>query len=596
MGTAAITFACVFLLGQLLPVDPSLHSDDFISISCPDQRSCLILDNAGNVWFSPGGATKLVRRSDQRQIGLVKIRFSGLIDGWGLDRSGGLWQTRNGGRSFLPIPPPGGSPAADIRSHKEIWLGTRSGSLYRLHRKKEAVAMATIPGATGLKFFDFNEKGLIAAVATDGSLLVSEDQGGKWNHTRPVPGDVTGLAVDGGGHIVVSGCRGDVNISMDQGKTFHPLKLPATPESWGSACLTSGGFLADGRFLLFGIPGNILVGHPDSDLLVNFSISPERNWRDAAFLERSGALLVGNGGARVHLKALRDRKLACTMLGASRSTITDTQVFNRRHVWVAYMNGEILYSADEGKKWEKLSQPVREPIRISFVDEKRGFALMADHGILGTKDGGRSWKVLGNWPDTFLNDVFFIDAHNGWAVGKMGCVVRTTNGGNTWTLDRLPTDRDLNRVQFVDRNRGWAIGDKQAVFSTTDGGRHWSRMLSGRGSLYAMHFEPSGEGWVCGDAGVVLHTTDGGKSWTPQPAPTHETLRAMSFLGSDRGLVGGEEGQVFVTVDGGNSWKRLELHTRTRVVTISCDRRAARCIVGGDRGLLYSGIPFCFHP
>jgi photosystem II stability/assembly factor-like uncharacterized protein len=69
----------------------------------------------------------------------------------------------------------------------------------------------------------------------------------------------------------------------------------------------------------------------------------------------------------------------------------------------------------------------------------------------------------------------------------------------------------------------------------------------------------------------------------------------MSFLGANRGLIGGEAGQVFLTKDGGKSWKPLKLNTRTRVVTISCDRRTAGCLVGGDRGLLLHGTPFRFH-
>jgi len=60
--------------------------------------------------------------------------------------------------------------------------------------------------------------------------------------------------------------------------------------------------------------------------------------------------------------------------------------------------------------------------------------------------------------------------------------------------------------------------------------------------------------------------------------------------------VGGEQGQVFLTKDGGKSWKPLELNSRTRVVSIACDRSSAHCLVGGDRGLLLYGNPFRFHP
>jgi len=587
-----------FLLAQLVPVNPSIHPDDFVSVSCPDHHSCLILDSAGNIWFAPEGQARLVHRSNQKKIGLVKIAFTGLIDGWGLDRHGGLWRSRNGGRIFQPVPLPGGSAISGLRARGEIWMGSRDGSLYRLHRKKKAAAIARIRGGNRLKFFDFNDRGLIAAATEEGSLLVSSDGGKEWVQSRPAGGEITGLAVDPRGRVVVSGCRGSVLLSTDSGKSFKPLKLPETPGSWSSVCISSGGFLADGKFLLLGVPGNILIGDAESGLLLNFAVGPERNWRDAGRLGKSAALLVGDGGARARIRTGSEREIERTPLGESRPAVTDIEIINRRHVWAVFMDGEIRYSADGGNKWDPLPRTKAEPrpARVSFIDEKHGFALGGHHQILGTADRGLTWKILGSWPDTFLNDIFFIDRQNGWAAGKIGCLVRTTDGGKTWTLDRLPTDRDLNQILFVDKKRGWVVGDKQAVFSTSDGGRSWSRVLSGRGSLYSLHFESSGEGWVCGDAGIVLHTTDGGKSWTPQPAPTHETLRAVSFLDGNRGLVGGELGRVFLTKDGGKSWKPVEINSRTRVVSIACDRRSARCLVGGDRGLLLYGNPFRFHP
>jgi len=588
----------VFLLTQLVPVNPAIHPDDFVSVSCPDHRSCLILDNAGNIWFAPGGEARLVHRSNQNEIGLVEIAFTGLIDGWGLDHKGGLWRSRNGGRIFHPVPLPGGSLASALWAEGEVWLGSRDGSLYRLHLKKKAEEIARIRGGNRLKLFDLNGRGLFAVATQDGSLLVSADGGKQWTHSRPSGGEISGLAVDSKGRVVVSGCRGTVLLSGDSGKTFKPLKLPESPGSWSSVCITSGGFLAGDKFLLLGVPGNVLIGDAGSGVLLNFAVGPERNWRDAARLGKSAALLVGDGGARARIRTGSDQELTHTPMGESRSTVTDIHMFNRRHVWTVFMNGEIHYSADGGRRWESLPRTKKEPqpTRISFVDHKHGFALGGHHHVLGTTDGGRTWKTLGNWPDTFLNDIFFVDRQNGWAAGKIGCLVRTTDGGKTWTLDRLPTDRDLNRIQFVDRKRGWVVGDKQAVFSTSDGGRNWSRMLAGRGSLYSLHFESSGEGWVCGDAGIVLHTTDGGKSWTPQPAPTHETLRAIRFLDDNRGLVGGERGQVFLTKDGGKIWKPVDINSRTRVVSIACDRRSARCLLGGDRGLLLYGNPFRFHP
>ena len=41
-----------FLLTAMVAVDPHIHPDDIVSISCPKQDACYALDAAGNLFFS----------------------------------------------------------------------------------------------------------------------------------------------------------------------------------------------------------------------------------------------------------------------------------------------------------------------------------------------------------------------------------------------------------------------------------------------------------------------------------------------------------------------------------------------------------------
>jgi photosystem II stability/assembly factor-like uncharacterized protein len=65
-------------------------------------------------------------------------------------------------------------------------------------------------------------------------------------------------------------------------------------------------------------------------------------------------------------------------------------------IWVAGRPGTVvLHSADRGETWEIQSTGEPLPLNsISFVNKKRGWAVGELGSILGTVDGGKTWKVL----------------------------------------------------------------------------------------------------------------------------------------------------------------------------------------------------------
>jgi len=84
---------------------------------------------------------------------------------------------------------------------------------------------------------------------------------------------------------------------------------------------------------------------------------------------------------------------------------------------------------------------------------------------------------------SFWRDVFFLNARQGWACGSDGKIIGSRDGGRTWRSLVSTTDIDLMQVRFADKRLGWAIGREYrngsflSVFLTTsDGGEHWQKI------------------------------------------------------------------------------------------------------------------------
>ncbi|MBW1809519.1 MAG: hypothetical protein JRJ87_15085 [Deltaproteobacteria bacterium] len=525
------------------------------------------------------------------EIKLRKIRFSGLLDGWGLDQDGGLWRTQNGGKIFTAIALPDHSGVADLAvDQKILWLVSHNRFLYRSNRQGELFLRSRLPAQAAALSVN-NDNTVVILGANQGDVYYSKDGGQNWHRSLPMQGSATAIALSPTGSLIVSGCQGKLAHSNDGGHNYIELEARERTASTDLDCLRVAGFLEDGRFVLLGNAGKIMIGDRTSEKFEVAGIKTAANFSDVSVLGK-GLMLVGDHGTRVHARLTQSSRLSLTKLGGNGSGITDIDIPSRNVYWVAHHNGDLTLSLDGGLKWATVETPDKKSIRISFVERRRGFILSGHHIIYGTQNSGKTWQKLGYWPDIHLIDIFFINRLRGWIVGNNGCVIRTTDGGKTWTINRLPTTLTLNKVLFVDSQRGWAVGEKQAVYKTTDGGRNWSAKLTGRGNLYSAQFEKTGKGWVAGEHGVILYTPDAGESWTPRQVPTSKTVKVLAFIDQQRGLAAGQDGELFITKDGGQNWKRLFQYTRTSFTAAACQRKNARCLLGSDRDQLFEGNPF----
>jgi len=232
-------------------------------------------------------------------------------------------------------------------------------------------------------------------------------------------------------------------------------------------------------------------------------------------------------------------------------------LFNRKGDIDRSERGFLLMSKDRGANWE--AGTLRRPpdstlLRMSFANDRLGWAVGESGTIQRTIDGGATWTLQDASTRKLLYDVAAIDDNHAWVVGAVGTILRTVDGGRNWDEQSSGVNEALRAVHFVDPQRGWAVGAKGTIISTANGGARWRRETSGvELNLNDVFFpkakggpgEGPREGWIAGDRGLLLHTTGGGATWENVELGARANLSRLFFIAPDCGWVVGTSGAIF---------------------------------------------------
>lgn len=211
---------------------------------------------------------------------------------------------------------------------------------------------------------------------------------------------------------------------------------------------------------------------------------------------------------------------------AERSLLTRIARAGPRLVAVG-SRGHILLS-DDGRQWRQVVAPVNGLLTsVSFVDERRGWAVGHDAAILHTADGGASWTLQQFKPELnqALLDVLFLDARHGFAVGAYGLFLETRDGGASWVQIEAPIVEE--KLHF------------NALVRLGDGG-----LL------------------VIGEEGMLALSDDQGATWQRLVSPYESSLFAALPTGEHGVLLGGLRGNLYRSDDPrAGQWTRIDLGT-----------------------------------
>jgi photosystem II stability/assembly factor-like uncharacterized protein len=227
----------------------------------------------------------------------------------------------------------------------------------------------------------------------------------------------------------------------------------------------------------------------------------------------------------------------------------------------------VLGSTDGGKSWRHLSGAQRELVEVSslLVHPKRPGTVLAGtfRRAFRSDDGGATWR--GVFDGMVLDSqVFSLTAAPGsdaevWA-STCGWVYRSGNLGESWSRfkDGL-SERRTPSFEVLPDGRLLA-GTVGGLFTSDDGGRSWARRSRADLSILGIAYHPQRPGLVllATEGSGVWRSTDGGTTFQPanrgivSPRVTAlaagggELIAAVAHGGPASGLYGSRDGQRFL--------------------------------------------------
>ena len=254
-----------------------------------------------------------------------------------------------------------------------------------------------------------------------------------------------------------------------------------------------------------------------------------------------------------------------------------------------------LYKQTTGNTDWKLLNPLPSALAgldICFLNSQTGY-ILNDSQILGTSDGGTTWKVLmgvtsgkrmafknnygyiiGNtgaiYKSTYmgvgwnkLNNTFTDNLTGISLISKDTIFITGTNklyvsfdGGKNWNTSNV-TSSYITDSYFTSSSVGHVGCTNGSVFKTLDGGKTWSLKSSNNSSssnINKIYFADSNTGFISrGYMADILKTTDAGETWKVNNSSS-DVINSFFFLDAQNGFSAGEDGVIFKTSNGGTTW------------------------------------------
>ena len=515
--------------------------------------------------------------------------------------AGGVWETRNGGRSWSPrtdrMPTLTiGAIAFDSSSPNVVYAGTGEGDFYwRLGagllrstnggRSWSVHATAPFVG-TGFQdlIVDPADGDHLLAGTTHG-LFESTNGGGDWTRRRTARTWKMSMEPTGGASAeVLAACQNGLFQSTNGGRTWSQVTLPGGPSNWNrlavhhvrtSPTIAYAFGASDGRAFLYrrdsrrtwrpiSIPSRLRVHQAWYD------------WFLAAAPDRTDQVYLG--AINVHRGDLTGSTWNWTNLSAKTSgdSIHPDQhaiAFHPTNANIIFVgnDGGLYRSNNRGINWQSLNNGLAIT-EFEYIAQDLGSSRWI---MGGTQDNGtnryrgsRVWDHIadGDGGDCSVNSINpDIIYHSFYGMGLR----RSNDRGETWRSLRLPPVTSGYKALFYPpmEGRGNTIAQAgESVMISRDTGNNWVEVRlpgSGRPRASAMYMPTDKLIYVGTENGRIFRISWNGSSWgsaTELTSPRrnawvsdlHVDPKNTNRIWATYTTIGG--GRVFRSTNGGSSW------------------------------------------
>jgi len=222
-----------------------------------------------------------------------------------------------------------------------------------------------------------------------------------------------------------------------------------------------------------------------------------------------------------------------------------------------------LYRSSDRQSFEHLGPHHIRMFTVTYDPrEVSTLYLGALDGVLRTRDGGRSWRILTSWDMTEPHAVAFdrqAPAHI--YAGLPDGIAVSHDRGQTWMRRHEGIRRAYTQTVTIDRTRAGRVlaGTEKGIFLTEDGARTWRLVQATEKVTYDLRQSPhdAAKFFAVTSSDGALWSDDAGRSWRRVAGiPADRTLHNGEFDPADarRLVVCGWGCGVMVSEDGGRTW------------------------------------------
>ena len=246
---------------------------------------------------------------------------------------------------------------------------------------------------------------------------------------------------------------------------------------------------------------------------------------------------------------------------APQAVLLGSALAGRRWVVVGE-RGIVLWSDDEGKRWQQGHTPVSVTLTaVQFVTPAKGWAVGHSGVVIHTEDGGLNWRLQ---LDGAKAAALVVNAARAASAGSLDPERARRSLADAERLRADGPDKPFLDLYFRDERVGFIVGAYNLFFRTDDGGASWLPCLDRLDNPKAAHLYAIRGGnddgktlYIAGEQGVLFRSDDAGASFGKLPTPYSGSFFTLSVLPSGSVLVAGLRGNAFRSDNRGESWSRI---------------------------------------